>query len=753
MSVDKKARFIARFVEEAREHIGKLNEGLVSLESNPGNMDIVNQIFRSAHTIKGSSKILQLNEINQVSHKLEDALDALRAKKIPESRELFNLIFRAVDVVTGLVDKTEAGETITDDNKALCEELEQAAKGNLAVSPAPPPTAPAQTDQPQTGKAEGLPPPPPTSAQAPVLPPKPAPKPITTKPKTAESVRISTEKLDETVKLMGEIVSNHVRMKQNLTDIDEIAKFTKKYLDILARNDNQHHTGKNGGKSEIAEMAQTLYAKLKRLSGNTKDVLNFQTLLTDDLREKVLKMRMLPLSTTLDSFPRLVRDIAAACNKSINFVVEGGETELDKKIIEKIGDPLLHMIRNSLDHGIETADARLKAGKPATGTIKLSASYEGGHVLIILSDDGGGIPVKKIKEKALRQKLFDEETLNRLPEQEIINLIFRPGFSTSAAITDISGRGVGMDVVKENIVMQLKGSVQIETAEGKGTRFFIRLPLTLAVMRILLISLDKMDFAIPLTAIREIIKISRNEIIDIVNKRAISLRNQIIPVANLRSLLGMNEAAEKGDLHIVLITMGNETLGLIVDAILSEEDMEIKALPPNMKKNEVISGVTLSGKNEVVLVLHVPKLFALAKESKEGGAALEASELTTKTIRILLVEDSDNAREIEKNILESYGYLVDTALNGAEGLRKALETKYDAIVTDIEMPEMDGFALTEKLRQTEIHQYTPIIIVSSNEKEHYKKKGMLAGASAYIVKSGFDQAALLDTIENLIKVV
>ncbi len=766
-----KTKFIARFIEEAQEHIEVLNEGLVKLENEPGDTETVNQIFRSAHTIKGSSKILNLKEINQVAHKLEDALDALRDNKIQQSSELFDLIFKAVDIIADMVGKTLESETLDVDTTEICQKLSEAAQGGAAaavqeaapVSAEPPPLAP---EPPPVAATPPETKPPPVAAPAPVLaepppvaketqtpaPAKTAPIAKKTKSRTAETVRISTAKLDETVKLMGEIVSNHIRMKQNLVDIDEIGKLSKKFLDQFQSVSNDPAGFTNGKRAGVLETAHAVQSKLRDLSANTKDVLNFQTLLTDDLREKVLKMRMLPLSTATDAFSRLVRDLASSCNKKIHFTVEGAETELDKKIIEKIGDPLLHMIRNSLDHGIESPEERVKAGKPETGELQLIAGYEGGSVLIQLKDDGAGVAVDKVKEKALRKGLFDEETLNRMSKSEIVNLIFRAGFSTAPIITDLSGRGVGMDVVKDNIVMQLKGSVQIETEEGKGTSFFIRLPLTLAVMRVLLVEVSDFVCALPLNSVREIIKIDSSEIIEVVNKRAISLRDQIIPVVHLDRTIDLPDyrQSDPKELVVVLVAMGSEHLGLIVDSIVSEEDMEIKSMPSHMKNNELVSGVTLSGKNNIVLVLHVPQLFSLAKAGQEARHLEDAEEEEeVKRLRILVVDDSISTREIEKSILESYGYEVETARDGADGLEKARKTQYDLVVTDIEMPRMNGFELTQRLRGEESYKLTPIIIVSSLDKDADKHRGMEVGADAYIIKGAFDQTNLLDTIQTL----
>jgi chemotaxis protein histidine kinase CheA len=386
----------------------------------------------------------------------------------------------------------------------------------------------------------------------------------------------------------------------------------------------------------------------------------------------------------------------------------------------------------------------------------ISAHYEGGSVLIELSDDGSGISLQKIKEKALRKKLFDEATLNTLSESELIDLIFYSGFSTSTLITDVSGRGVGMDVVKKNIVEDLKGTIRIITKEGQGTTFYIRLPLILAITHVLLFRTSDKVFAIPANSVREILRVPKTEMIEILDKRAIRLHEQLIPVVELNMLLNLpvSEAPEEIDtenLLIVIVHRENEQLGLIIDSLLDEEDMVIKSLPPHMKNNRWVSGVIITGNNETVNVLNVATILEAAKEMKglkrDRKKTLEEEK---RVINILVVDDSINTREIEKSILEAYGYRVTLADDGLEALEKAQKFKYDLIITDIEMPHLDGFSLTEKLRKDNQYKNTPIIIVTSREREEDKRKGIQVGADAYIIKGAFDQSNLLETVQSLI---
>ena len=751
------AKFLGRFVDEAREHVGKLNEGLVYLEKNPDDSETINSIFRSAHTIKGSSRMMKLGQITEVAHKLEDALGALREKKLKHSKELADLLFRGIDAISDMIEKTSAGQEITVDNSALCEDLAKAAEGALPTSaPSPTPSADKGTSEKEKADAGG------PSEAAPVeAPSRPAetaapvqPEPLQQqaavkepKLKAAETVRINSEKLDELIKLMGEIVSNQNRLKQRLFDVKEMEAMANRSMKLFAGLEN----GGPENKEEIFNSARSLFIKIKQLVSSVKDDTNIHELLTGELQEKALRMRMVPLSIVFDSLHRMVRDISRSIGKEVDLIIEGGDIELDKKMIDKIGDPLVHMLRNSVDHGVETPQERQKAGKPATGVVKISACYDAGSVLIELSDDGNGIPLEKIKEKAIRKKMFSESEIAEMSDTALTDLIFHPGFSTSAIITDVSGRGVGMDVVKRNIVEDLRGSIRIESKEGRGTSFYIRLPMTLAVMRILLVRVMDSMFAITAHNVSEIVRFPKSELINVVDKKAVRLRNEFIPVINLEALLNLNghKQVEKDDLLIIIIYIGSEKMGLIVDELLDEEDMVIKSLPSHMKNISLVSGVTISGKNEIINVLHIPSIIEAAKEMRESRTREEIKE-DVGAINILVVDDSINTREIEKSILEAYGYKVDLAGDGMEGFEKAKAFKYDLVITDVEMPRLDGFSLTERLRNEDSYKDTPIVIVTSREKEEDKRRGIMVGADAYIVKGSFDQSSLLEIVQNLV---
>lgn len=745
-------KFIARFVEEGREHAARLNDGLLALEKNPEDSETIHAIFRSAHTIKGASRMLKLASIAELAHELEDALGALRDKKIAHSKELTDLLLRGVDAISDMIEKTAAGQEITAPPNGMREELRRAATGG---------SCPTGNEAPDSRSAPGK-----SAEVREIRPERPGPKPAVTekrmeqataareaRPKTAETVRINSAKLDDLIKLMGEMVSNQYRLKQRTQDIKETERHARSYLEFIRRLKVQENAAVP---NDLLDFAHGLHARIRQLAVGMRDDNTIHELLIGELQEKALIMRMVPLSMVFESLQRMVRDIARSTGKEVDLVIEGGDIELDKKMVEKIGDPLVHMIRNAIDHGIETPEDRVRVGKPATAKVKLSAFYDSGNVMIELSDDGCGISLEKIREKALKKKMFTEEELNAMDEAVLVDLIFRPGFSTSPIITDLSGRGVGMDVVKRNIVDDLKGAISVKTSQGVGAVFSILLPLTLAIMPVLLVTVSGTTFAIPTHYIREIVRMPRSDFMNVVDRAAIRLRNEFIPVAALAALLKMPSkddgalSVEERAPLILIVSAGAENLGLIVDELIDEEDMVIKSLPAHMKDIKLVCGVTISGRNDIINILHVPAIVAAAKEAK--GLRMQAEQIKDGkgVVNILVVDDSINTREIERSILESYGYRVTLAEDGMDGLEKARGFGFDAVITDVEMPRLDGFSLTETLRKEESYKHTPIIIVTSREKEEDKRRGAQVGADAYIVKGSFDQSNLLETVQNLI---
>lgn len=734
MAIDIK-KFVTRFIEEARDHINHLNDGLAALESGSADKESINSIFRSAHTIKGSSRMLKLATITETAHKLEDVMGGLRDGTLSFTPPLGQLLYRTVDALAGLVDQlaeTSDGASLPPADAALCAALAAAAAGQLDAG-APPPVMPVAPEVPAAlpEPIVAVPPAPtiPVATESPASAAPPEPK-----LKTAETVRVRLTKLDELIKLMGEVVSSHARMRQRLVDIRAIER-------------------------ELTERAGAdAAAHLHHFAQALKDDVQAQEVLMDELHDKTLLMRMLPLAIVFEPAARLVRELARSVGKQVECAVNGAEIELDRQMIDKLADPIIHLIRNGIDHGLEVPAVRTAAGKPAQGRLTLSARQDGGWVVIDVSDDGGGIPLAAVREKAVKKGFVSAEKAAVLTDQEVIDLIFLPGFSTNAIITDLSGRGVGMDVVKQAILDDLQGVVNVETRPGLGTTFSLRLPLSLAVMRVLLVEVEGLPFGFTAQYVVELLRLPYAEMMTVAERNAVIIRNEFIPVVPLSELLRIpahlaQPPANQCELGMLLLVLRvrNEKIAVMVDALLDERDMVIKPLPEHMRRLPMVSGVVTTGKNELVGVLHAPALLELAHRARSQALRSEAATHGPDSYhRVLVVDDSLNTREIEKDVLEAYGYHVTLAEDGLDGLNKALADDFDAVLTDVEMPNMDGFTLTARLRQEDKYRNKPIVIITSREKEEDKQRGVQVGADAYIVKGDFDQSNLVDTLRALL---
>jgi two-component system chemotaxis sensor kinase CheA len=462
---------------------------------------------------------------------------------------------------------------------------------------------------------------------------------------------------------------------------------------------------------------------------------------------------MLPVSTVFDTFPRLVRDISREYNKEIELEIYGGDTGLDKMILEDIKDPLLHILRNCIDHGIESPEEREIIGKPRTGKIVLSACHEGSRIAIRIEDDGRGIDPQKVKQIALQKKVITQPEAEKLSEREVLYLIFKPGFSTKEIITDVSGRGVGLDVVKKN-VEKLKGSVMVDSEIGKGTVFTLMLPLTLATIHALIIKAGSETFAIPTVAIEETLRVSISQIKRIVDKDVVIVNGRHIPVVRLIDVLGLPSVDVQkhygAKLPIIILNVDEVRIGFLVDELLREEEIVIKNLGEYFKDVHTAAGATILGEGEVVIILNVSELIKSAKAIRETHLLEDIKEEQHPTYSILVVDDAVALRELQKSMLESAGYSVEVAADGQEAWEKAKSRHFDLIISDIEMPRMDGFQFTEALRKDEEYKDVPVIIVTAREREEDKKRGIEVGADAYIVKTSFDQSRLLEAVERLI---
>ncbi len=734
--------FIGKFTQEAKELIEKVNTGLLQLEKEPANPSILKDIFRAVHTLKGSSKIVRFNNINLLSHKMEDLLMAAQDGKVSLTAALVDLLLRSSDELSQCVENILKGKGDSGEITGICQALEGVVNGKDISQ-----LLQREEDRDLEAELHEVPETSLSIQNQPSLSEE-----IPGIPKIQETIRVGVDKLDNAVRLVGELSVSQRKSEHIVLILKELQRVARNHVKRVQQIFQTPHSDLwQELKTEILADGLQLLQGIESTFKEGRDDVATREIAISELYDDVLSMRMLPLSIIFTTFPRAVRDMSRYFHKDIELRITGEETTLDKKIIEKLNGPLIHILRNCIDHGIESPEERKARNKTATGLITMDAYHKGGHIKIEIRDDGQGIQREKLKERAIQRGLLSAEKAPTLSETELLHLVFLPRISTSDLITDISGRGVGMDIVKTNIE-QLKGSIFISSTSGKGTTFVLTLPVTLTTLRCLIVSSQHTRFAIPINAIEETLQISEHELIEVIGHHAIRLRNQIIYIVHLTDVLGLtqtkNQLQEK---YFVLITRTNgKRVGFIVDEILDEQDIVVKQLPPHMHKAKTIAGATISSDNTIMLILHIPEIVELAKHATIKVWEKPPVEAEVRSPRILVVEDSLNTGEIEKRILEAYGYQVDLAKDGVDALEHVEDVQYDLIVTDIEMPRMDGFTLTEKLRNMSTYTDIPIVIVTSLERESDKRRGLHVGANAYITKGNFEQRSLIETVKSLI---
>ena len=733
--------FIEKFTQEAKELIQKLNEGLVELEKYPHNHDIIKDILRASHTLKGSSNILRFNRVTRLSHKMEELLTGIQDGQSTLNDSILDILFKSVDVlgqcIEAIFTKTDDAVDITE----ICHALDLSARGedvsSFVSNLAPPPS---RIDPHLT-----------VHVSHPLQGEPLEPREIT--PQVVDTIRVGIDKLDSAIRLLGEVAVSHRKSAHTLGGVKDLQRLARAHVKQLSHILQEEHS--SGTRQHIN--TSLLQGSLQILQGiettfkELRDEVASMDIVLSELHEGVLNMRMLPLSVIFETFPRAIRDISRYFHKYIDLHITGEETTLDKKIIEKLDGPLIHILRNSIDHGIESPEERIAQGKPKNGRIDIYASQKSGHITIDITDDGRGLQLEKLKQRAIQRDLLSEAEAHTLSDAELTNLVFLPRLSTSDMITDISGRGIGMDIVKVNIEL-LKGSVTLTTTPGKGTSCTLTLPVTLSTIRSLIISSHHSLFAIPINAIEETLQISPHEYIQVVGHNAVRVRNQIIYIVELADILGLHhDSSRHTEQNFLMIArIHGKLVGLVVDDILDEQDVVVKQLPAHMRKAKMIAGVTISSHNTIILILHIPEILDRVKHLTKESRHIPTPEDHEILPRILVVDDSVNTSEIEKRILETYGYHVDVAYDGVDALEKLEHTAYDLIITDIEMPRMDGFTLTDQLRHTPKYMDIPIVIVTSLERETDRTHGLQVGASAYITKGNFEQRILIETVRSLL---
>lgn len=708
------SKFIGRFVGEARDRIADLASGLAALERNPDDADALAGVFRSAHTIKGSARMLKLAGVGESAHRLEDVLAALRERRIRLDPALASLLLQAIDALSAQIDRTESSGTDAPPDPALCTALARAAAGgNDAAQPGgeSPPAAPLEA--------------------APVAAPR---------YRAPDSVRVRLTQLDGLVRLAGDALGGRIRLSERLREAQALEQAIRGL----------------GASPRIEALAREMRGFAQRL----REDLQAQEQLAADLGERALTMRMLPLDTVFEPSVRMVRELARTLGKTVRCTVQGGEIELDRQIVERLGEVLVHLLRNALDHGIEDPAERRAAGKPEAGCIRLAARHAGGSVVLEIEDDGRGLDRRRILDRAIRKGLIDKAQAAILTDERVAELIFEPGLSTSPIVTDLSGRGVGMDAVKRTVVDDLHGVISFFGRPGAGCGLALKLPLSLASMRVLLVESRGHCLGLAARHVARLVRVGARNRIDLAGRPALVLDNEFVALVSLGELLDLpppsgqerRRPPRHGRPLAVVLDVRQAKLAVTVDRLEDACDMVVKTLPAHLRTCSLIAGILVTGDQRLASLLQPQALIDAARRlrGEELVRNLPAASHPDEPHHILVVDDSLNTREIVKEMLEACGYRASTAEDGLAGWQKALGGHYDAVLTDVEMPGLDGFSLAARLRAHEKYRTTPIVVLTSRAREEDKRRGIEVGADAYIVKGDFAQSGLLDTLHSLL---
>ncbi|WRC62660.1 chemotaxis histidine kinase/response regulator CheAY2 [Helicobacter pylori] len=790
------------FLIEAFEMNEQLDQDLVELEHNPEDLDLLNRIFRVAHTIKGSSSFLNLNILTHLTHNMEDVLNRARKGEIKITPDIMDVVLRSIDLMKTLL--VTIRDTGSDTNNGKENEIEEAVKQlqaitsqNLEVSKE---TSGAKEAPQKENKEEAKEENKENKAKAPTAENTASDNPLADEPDldyanmSAEEVEAEIERLlnkrqeadkerraqkkqeakpkqEEQAKPKQE---EQAKPKQEVTPTKEppkteTPKAPKTETKAKAKADTEENKAPSIGVEQTVRVdvrrldhlmnliGELVLGKnrLIRIYGDVEErydgekfleelnqVVSSISAVTTDLQLAVMKTRMQPVGKVFNKFPRMVRDLSRELGKSIELIIEGEETELDKSIVEEIGDPLIHIIRNSCDHGIEPLEERRRLNKPETGKVQLSAYNEGNHIVIKISDDGKGLDPVMLKEKAIEKGVISERDAEGMSDREAFNLIFKPGFSTAKVVSNVSGRGVGMDVVKTNIE-KLNGIIEIDSEVGVGTTQKLKIPLTLAIIQALLVGVQEEYYAIPLSSVLETVRISQDEIYTVDGKSVLRLRDEVLSLVRLSDIFKVDAILESNsDVYVVIIGLADQKIGVIVDYLIGQEEVVIKSLGYYLKNTRGIAGATVRGDGKITLIVDVGAMMEMAKSIKVNITTLMNESENTKSKNspsdyiVLAIDDSSTDRAIIRKCLKPLGITLLEATNGLEGLEmlKNGDKIPDAILVDIEMPKMDGYTFASEVRKYNKFKNLPLIAVTSRVTKTDRMRGVESGMTEYITK-------------------
>lgn len=788
-----KVGLISDFYEEAYQNLSSMGKQFIDLENSPDDPDIINTLFRSMHTIKGGARLLQIQKMEKLAHKLETLLDQLRTGTLKVDSDIIDILLDGKNLLSDILEEIASKGPIRTKIQGLLRRLDTVTSGKklpekkiqieeknldeieqtISVEKSNPKIDDSKKSNPSTDRdREQI---------------------IKLKTRQNESIRVSTDKLDEVINTASELSVTRIHFQDEISSIHRLIRDIKKLLQRIEDSDFASMLSRvsmaneqvlfeldeylstlgikydkdimdiivkrfyNELKSEATrseltiseEMTLLLIAATELKNTTLKNVENLE-LLTTRLQSGVMNFRMVPLGSLFERFPTLVRDVARQIGKKVKLEIFGSDTELDRTIINQLSDPLLHILRNSIDHGIESPEERVKQGKKDVGLVQLKSYYQGSNAVIEIKDDGKGIDKDAVIQKALEKGLVDPEELSHMSDKQIYEFIFAPGFSTAGSVTELSGRGVGMDVVM-NSIKELQGFVDINSEKGKGTTFSLKIPLTLAVVRVLLFETGSRFLALPMSNISEILRISRKEIETISSRLIYELNGEIIHLVHLSKVLEMNTPSFiPEEIPLLVLAEGTRKIGLIVDALHGRQEIVIKNMGNLLKKVPFIMGCAILSDRKLVLVLNPRDLMDACFEEHNHLHSIEYQNAPKRIHNILVVDDSLVHRQNVRMILTRAGYNVDEAENGFEALKMVRIKKYTILCVDVVMPLMDGIELTRRLRNLPLYRTIPILLITSKQSREDRERGIKSGANEYFEKP-IDSEVLLAAIDRYIK--
>lgn len=765
---------------ELEAQVNLMNEGLLALESNPQSAQALETLMRAAHSIKGSARIVALDAVVNLAHVMEDCFVAAQNKKITLNSDQVDILLEGVDLLQGITDISHAELPAWLANQRAAFTFTQSAVA-IILNPQAAPLLEKEVSQAQEKREISVSSSPSLSkATTELIPESPHHEEAELKPLSSQDrgqpsstssaseqtptqdrvVRVSAENLNRIMGLAGEslIEANwlqpHADSMMSLKwRLVELSRTLEKLQDTLDRSNYEQERKQylEEARHKEQECLNLLSDRLNELELYAQRTAN----LSDRLYREVITSNMRPFADGIQGFPRMIRDLARKLNKEVKLEIVGKATSVDRDILKKLEAPLTHILRNAMDHGIELPAERIAAGKPSEGTIRLEAFHRGGMLAITIADDGRGINPENLRQKIINKNLATSEMAAQFTDAELMEFLFLPGFSTAKQVTEISGRGVGLDIAK-SMAQEVGGTVRAVSQPGKGTSFHFQLPLTLSVVRTLLVEISGRPYAIPLARIEQIVTLENSEILEVENRQYFTMNQQNIGLIAAHQVLELSPSAySSGSLAAVIISDQANIYGLVVDKFLGEHDLVVRPLDPRLGKVRDISATSLLGDGSPVLIVDVSDMVRTIDGILNIGQLNKVGVETAKAIleqrqKILVVDDSITVREMERKLLENRGYDVDIAVNGMEGWNAVRTKHYDLVISDIDMPRMNGIELVRQIKSHPRLHSLPVIIVSYRDREEDRIQGLEAGADYYLTKSSFHDSTLIDAVVDLI---